>query len=125
MAPHDPVEAIARALVLQTLPALEAALIRGVPFSAALTAMLAAVRAIWEADHGPDVARRAVEILERLGPATVLTPYGRDRFLAEGPLAVIPRRTPLGANDNATPVRANGGWWRYFWPWRVRPESRA
>jgi hypothetical protein len=114
---------MARALVVQTLPALEAALIRGVPFSAALAAMLAAVRAIWEADHGPDIARRAAEILARLGPATVLTPYGRDRFLAEGPLAVIPKRHPPGGNATVHPVGGIRGWWRYFW--RVRPESRA
>jgi hypothetical protein len=125
MRTFDPLDAMARTLVVQTLPALEAALIRGVPFRAAVAAMLATVRAIWEADHGPDVARRAAEILEALGPATVLTPYGRNRFIAAGPLAAIPKHHPLRANDNAPPPRAKGGWWRYCWPWRWRPLSRA
>jgi hypothetical protein len=95
-----PTEAMARVLVVALFPMLEAALMRGTLYRAAVAEALAHAFPMWEAQHGRAAAVRAMEILERLGSANILTPYGRELFNREYPLVPIPTRTPPEANDN-------------------------
>jgi hypothetical protein len=121
-----PTEAMARVLVVALFGELEKALMRGTLYRAAIDEALAHAFPLWEAQYGRAAAVRAWEILERLGPATILTPYGRDLFNREYPLVAIPTRTPPMANDN-TPPKGNGRRFYRFWDWLCGgpPASRA
>ena len=97
----DPVEAMARALVAALFPFLEAAMAGGLTYRQAMAdARRDAVR-IWLEQHGPAVATRAREILEHVGPAAILTPYGREVFFREYPLGAIPKCPPPEASGDA------------------------
>lgn len=84
----DP-EAVARGLVLSIRPALAERMRRGEPCRAVLDAAQVEHYGAWTARHGAYVALRARTILDSLGAAMVLTPYGLDLFMREGPVEAI------------------------------------
>jgi hypothetical protein len=96
-ATRAPVEAIARTLVLGTLPALEATVSRGFPYSRAMADAWAHLGDGWRARYGDEVAARAREILGQVGPAEILTRSGRDSFV---------RRYPVDATQLPPPPEA-------------------
>jgi hypothetical protein len=117
---------MARVLVVALFPALEDALMRGVLYRAAINEALAHAFPLWEAQHGRAAAVRAAEILERLGSATILTPYGRELFNREYPLSAVPSRVPPMANDNTPPSGKGRRRYRFWdWLWGGPPASRA
>ena len=122
----DATEATARVLVVALFPALEAALMRGQLFHDASMEALAHAMPLWDAQYGRAAAVRAAEILQRLGSATILTPYGRELFYREYPPVPIPSRVPPMANDN-TPPSGKGSRLYRFWDWLCGgpPASRA
>ncbi|MBP1180002.1 hypothetical protein [Methylobacterium sp. PvR107] len=101
--PVDPIEAMARILVAALLPALEAAMLAGLTYRQTMADARRVYAQQWLAAHGPEIAARAGEILSHVGPAAILTPYGRELFLAEYPPGAIPNAAALIANDNAPP----------------------
>ena len=117
MSDRDPREAIASALVLALFPALEAALMRGGIYREAVEAILAEAFPGWSAEHGAPIAIRAAEIARSIGPAHVLTPYGRELYLRAYPPKAIPSRHPPEANDNRLRRR--------HWLWRWLGFARA
>jgi len=123
----DPHEAMARILVVALFPLLERALMRGELFHAAASEAVAHAFPMWEAQYGRAAAARAAEILGRIGPAAVLTPYGRELFDREYPLVAIPTRTPPMANDNApTPPKGKRRGLYRFWDWLCgRPAASS
>lgn len=124
----EPVEAMARALIAALLPALEAAMLGGLTYRQTMAEASRQYGPAWMVRYGADVAFRAMQILDHVGPAAILTPCGRELFLREYPLAAIPKGALPGANDNAPPPLMGIGQrllqaWVSFWRWP--PASSA
>lgn len=121
-----PAEAMARALVVGLLPVLEAAMARGLTYRQTMADARALYPAEWRKAHGAAVAARAAEILEAVGPAAILTPYGREVFLREYPLGAMPA-PPVANEKRPTPREGIGRRLRQAWVsfWRIPPASSA
>lgn len=123
----DPVEAMARFLVAALLPLLEASMNSGLTYRQTMTDARGRVLPRWRDQYGAAVALRAREILDHVGPAAILTPYGRTLFLREYPLGAIPMPPPVEAIEGRTPAVGIGRLLRRSWVafWRVSPASAA
>jgi len=99
----DPVEATARVLVVGLLPVLEAAMMAGLTYGQMMDRAREVYLPHWRKWQGDTIAYRAVEILEHVGPAEILTIYGRKRFMQEYAPAIIEGLSV--ANENARPSR--------------------
>lgn len=106
-APQQPVEEIARSLILSVAGEIEAEMMKGELLRDIRPRILARYRPTWIRWHGHEAAAYAERWLDTLGPAAILTPYGRD-------LAGLGAENPSRRNARPAPSRRN----------RRRPPSR-
>lgn len=110
MTPHDPIQALARALVALLFPALESAMLSGLQHRTVLAQAAGLVARPWRQAYGDRVADAALIMLSDISAAVIMCPDLQDEWLASAPVAAIPTRTPVEAIEPDPPARGIWGW---------------